>query len=211
MNYIYDILLNFNENLYNFYDWNMSDNITHIRKIPLVKVNNKTYKDICSNLVEFKSEFLEKINRKTEIFTNRDIKILPYAFLISNGIEVMAINIGNNIKKSKLLIDEEYEVIDMCKRLEYSEIEYKIIKPINNYKFKTRKDIEMEKYLIKELKKLYKEKNTDKLKYLFYECFDKKEEDINIIIETINKNMKNCFDTVSDKLYKFFKLVQLSK
>ena len=50
---------------------------------------------------------LENLNSngiKTEIFTNRDIKILPYAFLISNGIEVMAINIGNNIKKSKLLI-----------------------------------------------------------------------------------------------------------
>ena len=34
MNYIYDILLNFKNKLYDFYDWNINDDITHIRKIP---------------------------------------------------------------------------------------------------------------------------------------------------------------------------------
>ena len=36
MNYIYDILINFNENLYDFYDWNLNDQIDHIRKIPVI-------------------------------------------------------------------------------------------------------------------------------------------------------------------------------
>ena len=38
MNYIYDILLNFNDMLYDFYDWNVKDNILHIRKIPLIQI-----------------------------------------------------------------------------------------------------------------------------------------------------------------------------
>ena len=33
MNYIYDIYLNLNKNLYDFYEWNKSDNIIHIKKI----------------------------------------------------------------------------------------------------------------------------------------------------------------------------------
>ena len=33
MNYIYDILLNFKEDLYDFFDWNYSDDIEHIRKM----------------------------------------------------------------------------------------------------------------------------------------------------------------------------------
>jgi len=33
MTYIYDILLNFKDDLYEFYDWNKTDNIIHIRKI----------------------------------------------------------------------------------------------------------------------------------------------------------------------------------
>ena len=32
MNYIYDILANFNEHYYDFYDWNELDNLIHIKK-----------------------------------------------------------------------------------------------------------------------------------------------------------------------------------
>ena len=33
MNYIYDIVLNFNSNNYEFYEWNKNDNIINIRTI----------------------------------------------------------------------------------------------------------------------------------------------------------------------------------
>ena len=38
MTYIYDILLNFNEEYYEFYDWNKEDTIVHIKKIPIYKI-----------------------------------------------------------------------------------------------------------------------------------------------------------------------------
>ena len=105
MNYIYDILLNFNDELYSFYDWNISDNVTHIRKIPFFKVDDITFKNIQNNNVVFSNDFLSKINKKTEAFTNKSVKVITYAFLISNGYDVLAILINNNLKKSKLLID----------------------------------------------------------------------------------------------------------
>ena len=37
MKYIYDIVLNFNEEFFEFYDWNLNDEITHIKKIPIIK------------------------------------------------------------------------------------------------------------------------------------------------------------------------------
>ena len=46
MNYVYDILLNFNEIGYYFYDWNGNDNILHIRKIPIFKIDSKTLKKV---------------------------------------------------------------------------------------------------------------------------------------------------------------------
>ena len=39
MNYLYDILLNFNLRLYETYEWERNDQITHIRKIPFFKIN----------------------------------------------------------------------------------------------------------------------------------------------------------------------------
>ena len=39
MNYIYDILLNFNNIPYDIFEWNKDDKILHIRKIPLIKLS----------------------------------------------------------------------------------------------------------------------------------------------------------------------------
>ena len=61
MNYIYDILLNFNRQLYDFFEWNLSDNIIHVRKIPLFRIDSKTLLTIRDNKVKVDSSFLEKI------------------------------------------------------------------------------------------------------------------------------------------------------
>ena len=39
MNYIYDIYLNFNNQLYDFFDWNKSDKLIHIKSIPIIKIS----------------------------------------------------------------------------------------------------------------------------------------------------------------------------
>ena len=41
MNYIYDIVLNFNKEYYSFYEWNRKDNIINVKKIPLFLVDNE--------------------------------------------------------------------------------------------------------------------------------------------------------------------------
>jgi len=46
MNYIYDVVLNFQKEYYDFYDWNKNDNIYHMRKIPILKINSKQLLDI---------------------------------------------------------------------------------------------------------------------------------------------------------------------
>ena len=34
MNYIYDILLNLNQHAYEFFEWELNDNIVHVKKTP---------------------------------------------------------------------------------------------------------------------------------------------------------------------------------
>lgn len=206
MNYIYDILLNFNEEIYDFYEWNTNDEITHIRKIPIIKTDSLNIKNIKNNYVEFEEEFLSTIKNKTEIFSGRTIKNIEYAFLISDGIEVIGINIKNKkIKYSKLLLNEESEVLEVVGRLKENEILYIVLNQKNISEFKTRKEKEMYKYVIKEIKKLKNEENIDKLKYISYECFSEK------IENNIYENLINKIDDNYIKLYKIFKLIQVSK
>ena len=42
MNYIYDIVLNFNKEYYYFFEWKKNDSIINIKKIPCFLIDNNT-------------------------------------------------------------------------------------------------------------------------------------------------------------------------
>ena len=63
-------------------------------------------------------------------------------------------------------------------------IEYNVISKEENKELKTRRQNEIEKFVKKELER---NKNQDeKLKYLYYECFNKKEENKEKILLELN-------------------------
>ena len=126
--------------------------------------------------------------------------------------EVVGIYILNGkMLKSKLLIDEEEEVVEFSERLKEENITYKIIKENDIIKYKTRKEIEIETYVKKEIRNLKKENNINKLSYLYYECFNTKETNKDKIIENFDYYLEKDFDFLMNKLYKFFKLLQFNK
>ena len=57
------------------------------------------------------------------------------------------------------------------------------------------------------IKELIEENNISKIKYIYYECFNKKEEDISKIIERLNKSIedKNMIMKLSKMNYSFNK------
>lgn len=214
MNYIYDILVNFKEEVYDFFDWNYSDDIDHIRKIPIIRVNNKSFYDIKHNFIKFSDAFLNKIKDKTEVFDSRKVKILKYAFLLTSGTEVMGIKLdegGINKYTSNLLVDEEIEVIEICERVDEENIEYTIIKGKQIDEFVTRNDKNIIKYIKKEIKLLDKQNDLEKLKYLYYECFETKTDSKKKIIKEINDCLNNYNEKIFIKIYDFLKLTSLKK
>ncbi len=197
MNYIYDIILNFNEQIYDFYEWNKSDNLTHIRKIPLIRVNSKDLYNIENNYIKFNEDLFNKIKSRTEVFAGRTVKTID-ACIFSDGTSVIAVKVKNNkYYFSKLIIEEEMEVIEVATRMKEMNIEYEIIKKRFN-DLKTRKELEIEDYVKRELNKLEKNNEEEKLKYLFFECFGKKDYDIKKLYKE------------SNKIYEILKLIQIN-
>lgn len=204
MNYIYDIFLNFNDTLYDIYEWNRNDNIIHIRKIPLFKVDKKTMYDFITKKIELSNDFLTKIFKKTEIFGKNKIDNINYSFLISDGIDAVAIKLGN--KYSRLLIEEEREVIDYVKSIKPITIDYKIIKSNKKTVFKTRNEIKIKEYILKKVNELIKYNDYDKLKYLYLDCFNKNIE--NDVDKLFLLELNNNWDNVYMKLYNLLKLIE---
>ena len=202
MNYIYDIILNFQERIYDFYECNKTDVITHIRKIPVFKISSKDLYNIENYNVVLDDLFLEKILNKTEVFSGRTIKNIEYACILCDGLNVLAIKIDKKrYYFSKLIIEEELEVTESLARVKEIEIEYQLKEPKNKFKFLTRKEVEMELYVKKELKKLETNGEEEKLQYLYFECFGKKE-----------FNMKDLYHySACQKIYNILKLIQIHK
>lgn len=211
MNYVYDVLLNFNKELYDFFDWNINDHISHIRKIMIFKVDDKIMKDLKKNNIVVSNDFLIKISNRTEMFTNQNVKIINYASLFTNGLEVIAIKFdknGNSIEKSYLLIDEETEILDSIDDIDEYNLKYDKLNENSVFSFKTRKEKEIEKFIKNNLKKIDKN-DKNKLGYLYFECFNKKETNFNKMLTEINRELKNNWDVFYLKVYNFFKLTSV--
>ena len=120
MNYIYDVVLNLQKEYYDFYEWNQNDNIFHMRKIPIIKINKKQLLEIKNHLIKFNGETLKYFNTKiyAERFKENNITKIKSILILSA--ENFALSIKLNKKgiithKSSLLPEEQDDILEISK------------------------------------------------------------------------------------------------
>lgn len=202
MNFIYDIVLNFNKDFYNFFEWNKNDNVINVKKIPIFLIDNDTFTSMKYDNVIVSKDFIDLIRDKTYTYTRSKLGI---SCLVSNNKEVIAVlfnDNGNLIKRSSLMLDEEEEVLD--------EIENDSLYKINIIK-RRKVNIENVNRNIKEkkdflIKYINEEKNDINLKYLYYDYFEKDENNIKTIKSDLIKEIKNNWNKRFDSFYNTVKI-----
>lgn len=205
MSYIYDIFINFQNRLYDFYEWNNTDEIIHVRKIPVFKISSTSLLELKNSKVRFPSNILNKLYNRTEIFFDRSVRNMKYACLFGDENEVIALELdgeGNKCRSSRLLIDEELEVLEVVDNIDYDDIKYEILEEDNDLFFRTRKENKIYDYLLKQ----FTESNYTKLKYLYFELFEKEEDDFEKIIVDIKNELDNNWINTYKTAYSFFRL-----
>ena len=210
MNYIYDVVLNFQKEYYDFYDWNKNDNIYHMRKIPIIKIDNKQLLDIKNNIVKFNEDTLKYFNVKAERFKQNSIAKIKYTIIIGNEYEAIAIKLNKDgivHLKSSLLPDEQDDVVEILRFQRETKLNYQIIKKSKINPFKTRFETEHEQFIHKELDEIYRQKNIQKLNYLCLECFNAPETNINRAYEKLKKEINKTNDNFQ-KIYNIFKIIK---
>jgi len=216
MIYIYDILLNFCdcEEIYDFYEWNQNDIIENIKRIKLVHVDRELFDSLLYYDGNIDTDFLTKLYRTCEVYTNRKVKILDYCCLFSDGERVIAIEfneVGKPIYKSKLLIDEEEEIAILACNLEYFPIVYVKKEKVLKNRFFTRSEILIRNYLIKEIEECYRRKNYGKLRFLYEEYFEKESNSYHKMLQALLDSMKNSLDSKHIDIYQMLKLANKKK
>ena len=205
----YDILINPKKFAYDFYEWDSEDEIKHIKKILCFKVNKKTIIDFAENDVRVEQEFLKKIENKTEVFGNRDIKKINYACILFCNLECMCFlfdNAGKTLGRSKLLFDEADDIISSGKNKTETIINYKVLSSLERKKNYTRKEIKDINRICDYINKLSVSNKEDELKYLYYECF-KKEENFEQMVLELKQNLNNGNFNIINKIDFLLKII----
>lgn len=210
MSFIYDIILNFNDELYESFEWEIGDSLLHVKKIPIFRIQKKEYYNIKNNKVVFDKDFLQKIFKQNNVYKSSRVNGEQYISLIAFEEEVIAIKLNNKgevIQKSHLLIDEERSVLKVVHRLEIDSLNYKILNSDNDHPYLTRKEKEDIRKIINKITELYKNKEQNKLEYLYLECFGKQEKNIDIIFEKLKTEVIKTSE-IFNKIIDFFELIK---
>ena len=207
MNYIYDIILNFNEEFYDFYEWKNNDNVINVRKIPVLKVDENTYVSLRNNKVQVSMETIDSLKKNFSLYNEKiEGNIIC---LITNGMSAFGVMLNNNgylIKRSSMLFDEEEEVIDESENIKEVKIDF-----IKNEKQKSNNISR----IVKEKQKFIKDYISSlddelTLKYIYYDYFEK-EENKNNIKEILLSEINSEWNSKLSKLYDLTKLLNKVK
>lgn len=206
MNYAFDVCLNFNKELYNFYEWNEEDNIIYFLKIPVFKIEEELINDFIKNDVRVDNIFLRKIYNKNQVYFKKND--LHYSCILVTSNYAIGLNFNEKgfiIGKSYLSLEEETEVIEFAKFIKYSIINYKIIRKNNDKeRYLTRKEKTDLKNIVQYLNDLQRDKKIDELKYLYYEIFDTIENDY----KKIKLKLENTLSSNEEKREKFLEIIK---
>lgn len=207
MYYYYDVLLNFgaDEELFEFYEWESDDNVEFVKKIPLFRVTLDCLIDNLKYKTKFDSSLVEQIKEKTIIKGSLEN---INSFLISDSKNALALEIneeGEVISRSKLLPSDELNISEVMFTMRESTLHYEKLEKYPNVT-SLRQERKIKKLIKQEIDTLYKEKNVSKLKYLYYEWFNKNNDNIEKIYKTMTSSLQKGYNDNLRTIYDFIKL-----
>lgn len=204
MNYYYDIYLNFLETNINFYEWDSLDSLEYYKRIPLIKIDNKTLNILLNNDIKISKDFLIYIENKAR--KRKDCPQYVAIFADKNGSIALEFDKeGNSISRSFLELEDDLNITDVIYTLDTINLDYKINKRVEYNPF-LRDEDKIKKVIKTELINLEKNKDYSKLKYIYMEIFNKTPNNIENLSSIISKRIEKEITDTEKRIYDLIKL-----
>lgn len=208
MNTIYDIVLNFGKgnDVYEFFEWNKNDSFTYIEEIPIIILSSSMMDTIIRYSIQVSKSFLKRIHHKTISFH----ETIPYMALFADRTRVIAVTFneeGLSIQKSYLLLEEEEEVLRESEDFLEESFSYKKLDSCFKKSFLTRREREIQDYLLQEIKHLWITKKYDEIHYLYQEISTLEcdvEEEYSFLMDNVSNHFLDIYLSLYD-------IIQLTK
>ena len=138
--------------------------------------------ELITNKVKIEEEFLNYIKDKTTLNGHNIVSKISYAALFTDNKNVIALEFnsdGLSIAQSKIMLDDEINILEVSFNLKECILNYEIVSPLTFHRT-LRCESDALHLINLELKNLYQTKDLDKLKYLYYE-YKKEQLDLSLI------------------------------
>jgi len=206
MHYYYDVLANLDGCLWEFYEWEQTDNIVPVKKVPLVRISEKDMKNLFQYQVSFDSSWVQKFLEKT-LFKNQKERGNCILFSSTkNNILLEIDETGVVLSRSRLLMEDENNCNEVSQAIKESEVPYKILNKLAKVK-ELRQALKEKHFIEVELNTLKESENVHKCSYLYYEWFGIFESDLEKMIQDMSLELKNEY---SLKIHEIAKLIKMS-
>ncbi len=210
MIYVYDVLVNLNEEMYDFYDWEENDNFVHVRRVPIFKLSDDVFYDFVTKKIKVSEDFIYSIKDKTQVFSSRNIEIIKFAAIFSNGKNAVMIEFDGHgfiKRKSGFLVNEEMEIIDVTSSLTDYSVNYEVKTSKVKTNTMTRNEKKVLNDIILELEAFKEDK--ERIDYLYYEWFEKTDGDNKY--DLLVKDIKNSFTFKHEEFLELLNLLTIKK
>lgn len=206
MNMVYDLLLDFEDEVYEFFEWERDEEIEHIKKIPLFYVSHEMILELFQNKIMVSCDFLEKIYMVTEKY---NMDTIDYACLFTDGSIVIGVEFdsdGKSICYSRLQLIDEEEITKYLKKEDKKDISYKILGENKDKNLCTKNEKKIKKFLEREILASYETCEFSKLKYLYLEYFGVDENNFLKIRDELLDSISGCLTKKHFELYEMLRL-----
>lgn len=204
MSYYYDIIVNFQDENWMFYEWDDKDSLDVIKKIPAFQVPVKVLKDMVNYNVQVTKEFLEKIKDKTKL--NKGV--IEYAVLLvsKNGAIVLEFaGDGKSIARSYLQVVDECHILDTSYILPMEKLDYTLLNKLEYHKT-LRSDTTIKDVINLEINTLYQNKKWEKIVFLYNEWFKKSKHNVAEMVQDMQNKLQGEVTGAEVNVYNLIKL-----
>lgn len=205
MPYYYDLLVDLDDELWEYYEWEKNDNLLLFKKVPFVRVNELIMKDFLEYQISLDNEWVKPYINKAILKNNKKMTGVLFASL-KETIFFEFDETGKVLGKSKVLIEDWNNIYELVGERKNESVLYEKSDKIAP-RLEFRRALKDKHFLEIEINSLVEKQDKSKCAYIYFEFFGKNKDDFKEMIKELKEEIQRPYTL---KMHEVVKLIKMT-
>lgn len=205
MLYYYDLLVNLDDELWDYYEWEKTDSLTLFKKVPFIRINELAIKDFLEYQIFLDKEWIKPYLNKAILKDNKRLSGILFSGL-KEAIFLEFNEEGKVLAKSKVLMEDWNNIYEVVGEKECRDVLYEKKEKLPLRK-EFRQALKEKHFLEVEINSLEDNQNKSKCAYIYYEFFKEATDDFPYMIKRLREEIAKPYTL---KMHEVFLLIKMT-